>query len=72
MEPFVEGDPGAHVLAAISTVEAAGLAVEFGPFGNVIDGERNVVLDALNDAFRAAIDNGASRIRLTLTNLGDQ
>jgi len=39
IEPFVEGHPGPHVLAAVAAVEALGIEVEFGPFGSscVID-----------------------------------
>ena len=39
IEPFVEGHPGRHVLAAVEAVEALGIEVEFGPFGStcVID-----------------------------------
>ena len=39
IEPFVEGQPGRHVLAAVEAVEALGIEVEFGPFGSscVID-----------------------------------
>ena len=33
IEPFVEGDPGPHVSAAVAVAEAAGLAVDVGPFG---------------------------------------
>ncbi len=34
VEPFVEGNPGPHVLAAVAAVEQHGIHVEFGPFGS--------------------------------------
>ena len=34
IEPFVEGAPGPHVLAAVAVVESHGVFVEFGPFGS--------------------------------------
>ena len=34
IEPFVEGHPGPHVLAAVAAVEALGASVDFGPFGS--------------------------------------
>ena len=39
VEPFVEGAPGPHVLAAIQVAESAGLAVDVGPFGTTVVGE---------------------------------
>ena len=38
IEPFVEGAPGPHVRAAINVAEAAGLAVDVGPFGTAVSG----------------------------------
>ena len=62
IEPFVEGQPGPHVTAAIAAAEARGLEVEVGPFGSsiVVDvGEVGGVVGALCDA---AIANGASHV----------
>lgn len=62
VEPFVEGRPGRHVLAAVRAVEALGIVVDFGPFGSsfdvaVADAGRSV--QALLDASYA---NGATHV----------
>jgi uncharacterized protein YqgV (UPF0045/DUF77 family) len=67
IEPFVEGDPGPHVRAAIAVAEAAGLAVEVGPFGTSVEGGSTDVLDAVDAVVRAAVANGATRVSLQLT-----
>ncbi|MBT3246310.1 MAG: hypothetical protein HN979_06660 [Actinobacteria bacterium] len=64
IEPFVEGDPGPHVLAAIEVAESAGLAVEIGPFGTSVSGDPEVVLSTVDGILRAAVANGATRISL--------
>lgn len=66
VEPFVEGSPGPHVRAAVSAAEAAGLDVEFGPFGTAVSGEDEAVLDAVDNILRAAIAAGATRVSLQL------
>ncbi len=70
IEPFVEGDPGPHVRAAIAVAEAAGLAVDVGPFGTAVEGESAAVLDAVDGVVRAAVANGATRVSLQLTVAG--
>lgn len=70
IEPFVEGDPGPHVKAAIAVAEAAGLDVEVGPFGTAVEGETITVLDAVDAVVRAAVANGATRVSLQLTVAG--
>jgi len=67
IEPFVEGDPGPHVRAAVAVAETAGLAVDVGPFGTAIEGESADVLDAVDAVVRAAVANGATRVSLQLT-----
>jgi uncharacterized protein YqgV (UPF0045/DUF77 family) len=65
--PFEEGDaPPAYVQAAIDSLRAAGLAVEVGPFGQVVVGETREVLAALRDAQAAALDAGATRLAVNL------
>lgn len=66
VEPFVEGDPGPHVRAAVEAAEQAGLTVDFGPFGTTVSGEDAVVLDAVDGMLRAATAAGATRISLQL------
>ena len=64
VEPFVEGAPGPHVKAALDAAGAAGLDVEFGPFGTTVAGADSAVLSAADRIVRAAIDAGASRVSL--------
>jgi uncharacterized protein YqgV (UPF0045/DUF77 family) len=66
VEPFNEGDPGAHVRAAVDAFEERGLAVEVGPFGNVAAGPAAVVLDALRAGLEGALSAGASRVNVNL------
>lgn len=65
VEPFEEGKLGPHVLAAIGAFEQAGLAVDVGPFGNVVGGEHDEVINAVAAAMRGAMDAGASRITVS-------
>ena len=62
IEPFVEGRPGPHVIAAIAAAEVRGLDVEVGPFGSsvIVDlAEVGGVICALTDA---AMANGATHV----------
>ena len=64
-EPFHgEGEPPAHVTAALDAVRTAGLQTEFGPFGTAVTGDEDSLYDALPSVFRAAMDHGATRITL--------
>jgi uncharacterized protein YqgV (UPF0045/DUF77 family) len=64
VEPFIEGAPGPHVRAALDAAAAAGLEVDFGPFGTTVAGADAAVLSAADRIVRAAIDAGASRVSL--------
>lgn len=66
IEPFIEGDPGPHVRAAVDAAERSGLTVDFGPFGTTVSGEDDVVLDAVDRILRAATAAGATRVSLQL------
>jgi uncharacterized protein YqgV (UPF0045/DUF77 family) len=66
IEPFVEGAPGPHVSAAVAAAQAAGLEVEFGPFGTSVSGPDDAVLTALDSVLRAAVGAGATRVSLQL------
>ncbi len=66
VEPFSEGHPGQHVQAAVHAVERAGLIVDVGPFGNTTTGEVATVLAAVSDALTAALDQGATRVSLSI------
>ena len=67
VEPFTKGSPGPHVHAAVAAAEAAGLAVEFGPFGTTVQGDDEVVLGAVDAVVRGAIGAGASRVSLQIS-----
>jgi uncharacterized protein YqgV (UPF0045/DUF77 family) len=66
VEPFVDGAPGPHVQAAVGAAEAAGLLVEFGPFGTAVTGDDDRVLDAVHPIIQAALAAGATRVSLQL------
>ena len=66
IEPFVGGDPGPHVRAAVEAAERSGLTVDFGPFGTTVSGEDDAVLDAVDRILRAATAAGATRVSLQL------
>jgi len=70
IEPFIEGDPGPHVRAAVDAAERSGLTVDFGPFGTTVSGEDDVVLDAVDRILRAATAAGATRVSLQLARSG--
>ena len=67
VEPFVAGEPGPHVQAALDAAAGPGLRVEFGPFGTVVAGEVEAdVLAAVARALEAAVAAGATRVNLTV------
>lgn len=66
IEPFVDGQPGPHVLAGVAAAEALGATVEFGPFGSsctVADADAGAVLAGVVDA---AVANGATAIAVAI------
>jgi uncharacterized protein YqgV (UPF0045/DUF77 family) len=64
-EPFHgEGEPPAHVTAALDAVRAAGLDAEVGPFGTAATGGEEAMYAALPSLVRAAVEHGATRITL--------
>lgn len=62
VEPFVEGELGPHVRAAIEAFAELGLAVEIGPFGNTASGDAAQLLSAIDSAMRRAVEAGATRL----------
>lgn len=65
VQPFTEGSQGAHVLAAIEAVTAAGMQPVVGPFATSVEGDAADVLTALGRMIDAAIAEGASQIAIT-------
>ena len=62
VEPFVEGQPGPHVRAAVAAVEAHGITVEFGPFATEFEADEVTVSLAVGDLVREAYANGATHV----------
>lgn len=62
IEPFVEGQPGPHVLGAVEAVEELGLSVEFGPFATSFAGSARVVADAVSALISRAYAAGATHV----------
>ena len=67
IEPFTDGDPGTHVIAALTSLADAGLTVDMGPFGSSVRGEAVVVIPALADALSAALGAGATTVSLQVS-----
>ncbi len=66
VEPFIAGEPGAHVLAAVTAAEALGVRVEMGPFGT----SATVAIEQVGAACAAVVDAalvaGASRVSVSV------
>ena len=66
IEPFVEGHPGAHVLAAIEAAQRLGVDVDMGPFGSSCAVERNDVGALVGAVTDAALGLGATHVSIHL------
>lgn len=64
MEPFVEGGPGPHVIAAVEAFREHDLPVELGPFATTSAGTLDAMADAISDMIRAAMGTGASSVQV--------
>jgi uncharacterized protein YqgV (UPF0045/DUF77 family) len=64
IEPFVEGNPGPHVRAAVAAVESLGAAVEFGPFGSTCQAPEAAMPDLVAAVVKEAFANGATHVSL--------
>ena len=67
IEPFMEGNPGPHVLSSLEVLRNAGMEVVLGPFGNTAEGEEETLTSLLPMIVQSAFEKGASRILLNLT-----
>lgn len=66
-EPFHgEGELPSHVSAAAAPLAAAGLTPDLGPLGTSVEGEADVVLDALAAGLKHALREGATRVTLNV------
>lgn len=64
IEPFVEGQPGPHVRAAVAAVKALGVAVEFGPFGSSCDASGDTMPAVVAAIVQQAFANGATHVSM--------
>ena len=67
-EPFhgEDGQLPAHVTASADALRYAGLSPDLGPLGTSVEGEAEVVVDAVAVALKEALSHGATRVTLTL------
>ena len=70
IEPFVEGNPGRHVVAAVEAASDLGAVVEFGPFGSSCTVGDALMPDLVAAVIRAAFTNGATHVNLDVS-VGD-
>jgi uncharacterized protein YqgV (UPF0045/DUF77 family) len=70
VEPFVEGQPGRHVLAAVEAVESLGVEVEFGPFGSSFEAEAPLAGRAVQALLDAAHAHGATHVNVHSAQVG--
>lgn len=70
VEPFVDGEPGAHVTGAIAAIEAMGLKVEIGPFGSSFLVSADRLGDALDVLVTTAYSHGATRVFIDTQQVG--
>ncbi len=66
VEPFIEGQPGEHVQAAIDAFTTAGLDVDLGAFASATEGSIDAIADAVAEMIRTSLRSGATAIRLNV------
>jgi hypothetical protein len=64
IEPFVEGQPGPHVRAAVAAAEAVGVDVDFGPFGSTCWAPDDQMPSVVAAIVEQAFANGATHVSL--------
>ncbi|HUF97465.1 MAG TPA: hypothetical protein VMM60_04995 [Ilumatobacter sp.] len=64
VEPFIEGQPGPHVVAPIEALTASGIEVEVGPFGSSCLVEATATADAVGIIVREAFARGATHVNI--------
>ena len=69
IEPFVDGEPGVHVTAAVAAVEAHGIAVDFGPFGSLFSVDAESLPVVVGDLLRVAYEHGATFVNIAVSRL---
>ncbi len=71
IQPFEEGNPGPHVVAAIAAARGAGFDPDVGPFGTSVTGGPDEVLQGLQQVVADSLAAGAGRISVQLTVLAE-
>jgi uncharacterized protein YqgV (UPF0045/DUF77 family) len=71
VEPFTEGAPGPHVMAAEEAVRARGLQPDVGPFGTALEAEAGEAAGALCDLVGAALERGATGVAVQVRLVAD-
>lgn len=64
VEPFVPGNPGAHVQAAVEAVRRSGIDPDIGPFGTSFEVAESTADAVIGHIVRAAFEEGAQRLSL--------
>ena len=67
IEPFVEGNPGPHVRAAVAAVESLGATVDFGPFGSTCEASAAAMPEIVAAVVKEAFANGATHVSLHIS-----
>jgi uncharacterized protein YqgV (UPF0045/DUF77 family) len=71
IEPFVEGQPGSHVTAAIAAAREHDVTVEVGPFGSSCDVDLADVGTVIGAVTTAAFANGATHVSVHAENVAE-
>ena len=66
VEPFTEGSPGAHVLAAVEAARACGVEPSMGPFATSVHVDAELVGVVTHAVVDAALAAGATRVNVTV------
>lgn len=64
VEPFVPGDPGPHVQAAVEAVRHNDIDPDIGPFGTSFEVSERAADEVIGHIVRAAFQQGAQRLSL--------
>lgn len=71
IEPFIEGQPGPHVRAAVGAVEALGVDVDLGPFGSSCHASAGTMTAVVAAIVEQAFANGATHVSLHVSASSD-
>ena len=72
VEPFVDGQPGAHVLATWRAVEGRGYKVEHGPFSSEAIVTAGEAPSLIQEILRAALWGGATHVSFQVDLLDEE